>query len=83
MEATHKRIIDCDLLFLAKALDANLADFFPVFEPPHMLKEKLRSRRLMVNHASSGAPGKVHRNGHSPPIGSKLGRFKNWKPRST
>jgi len=83
MEATHKRITDCDILFLAKALDANLADLFPVYEPPEMLEDKIRSRRLMVNHASNGAPGKIHRNGHIPPIRSKLGRFKSWKPRST
>jgi transcriptional regulator with XRE-family HTH domain len=85
MEATHKRITDCDLLFLANALEANIADCFPIDATAEMLRDKIRSRRLMLGRVPAGAPGKIHRNGHCPQprFLSKVRRSKSWKPRST
>jgi transcriptional regulator with XRE-family HTH domain len=85
MEATHKRITDCDLLFLASALEANIADCFPIDATAEMLRDKIRSRRLMLDRVPPGSPGKIHRNGHCPRalVRSKLRRFKSWKPHTT
>jgi transcriptional regulator with XRE-family HTH domain len=85
MEATHKRITDCDVLFLACALEANMADCFPLDATAEMLRDKIRSRRLMLDRVPVGAPGKIHPNGHIPRalVRPKLGRFKSWKPRTT
>jgi len=56
LEATQKRIGDCDLLFLAKALDANIIDFFPLNVTAETLKGKIRSWRLIGNKSVDSPP---------------------------
>lgn len=47
MEITRKRITDCDLIFLAKALDVNITDFFSTTFSQQTLRSKIKSNRLM------------------------------------
>jgi transcriptional regulator with XRE-family HTH domain len=47
MEITRKRITDCDLVFLAKALDVNVTDFFPSTFSRKTLWSKIKSNRLL------------------------------------
>jgi transcriptional regulator with XRE-family HTH domain len=47
MEITRKRITDCDLIFLAKALDVSITDFFPATFSQQTLRSKIKSNRLM------------------------------------
>lgn len=53
MEVTRKRITDCDLIFLAKALDVSIADFFPTIFSPQHLRSRIKSNRLMTWRPSS------------------------------
>ena len=82
IEAAHKRITDCDLLFLAAALKANLSDCFPADAAPAILPDKIRSKRPMVNGAPNGTRGKIPRNGQIPPprFLSMFQRLNLWKP---
>jgi len=48
MEATEHRITDCDLVFLAKALDTDVADFFPD-GLTSKVRSKIHSYRLRTN----------------------------------
>jgi len=47
MEITRKRITDCDLVFLAKALNVSITDFFSAAFSPANVRSKIRSRRLI------------------------------------
>lgn len=47
MEITRKRITDCDLIFLAKALRVEITDLFPSTRSPRSLQPKIKSRRLI------------------------------------
>lgn len=47
METTTKRITDCDLIFLAKALDVKITDFFPATFSQQRLRPRIKSRRLI------------------------------------
>jgi transcriptional regulator with XRE-family HTH domain len=53
IEITQKRITDCDLIFLAKALDVSIADFFPTTFSQQNLRPKIKSNRLMRWEAPS------------------------------
>lgn len=46
METTAHRITDCDLVFLAKALEVNVIYFFPSTFTPETIHEKIHLRRL-------------------------------------
>jgi transcriptional regulator with XRE-family HTH domain len=46
METTAHRITDCDLIFLAKALEVNVIYFFPPVFTPETIHAKIHSRRL-------------------------------------
>lgn len=46
MEITAHRITDCDLIFLAKALEVNVIYFFPPALTPETVHAKIHSRRL-------------------------------------
>ncbi|HEX5400434.1 MAG TPA: helix-turn-helix transcriptional regulator, partial [Verrucomicrobiae bacterium] len=56
MEITRKRITDCDLIFLAKALDVNITDFFPTTFSQRTLRSKIKSNRLMAWRPASLRP---------------------------
>jgi transcriptional regulator with XRE-family HTH domain len=47
MEITTKRITDFDLIFLAKALEVKVTDFFPTAFSQENLRPKIKSRRLI------------------------------------
>ena len=51
MEITRKRITDCDLIFLAKALKVSITDFFPATFSQN-IRAKIKSSRLMRWQAS-------------------------------
>jgi hypothetical protein len=55
MEITQKRITDCDLIYLAKALNVNITDFFPSSFSPQNVRSKIKSRRLMRRQATSSS----------------------------
>ncbi len=59
MEITTKRITDCDLIFLAKALDVKISDFFPTTFSQQDLRPRIKSRRLMKLHLSRSRPKKT------------------------
>jgi len=55
MEITTKQITDCDLIFLAKALNVHIADFFPSSCSPQNVRSKIKSRRLIRRPAALSA----------------------------
>lgn len=61
MEITRKRITDCDLIFLAKALDVNITDFFPTTFSQKNLRSKIKSNRLMAWRPASPRPIRIAR----------------------
>ena len=56
MEATAHRITDCDLIFLAKALEVNVIYFFPPAFTPETVRAKIHSRRLKPIPANNFTP---------------------------
>jgi transcriptional regulator with XRE-family HTH domain len=55
MEITQKRISDCDLIFLAKALNVTITDFFPASVTPASIRAKINSRRSLAHLECSEA----------------------------
>jgi transcriptional regulator with XRE-family HTH domain len=55
IEITQKRITDCDLIYLAKALNVTIADFFPSSFSPQNVRSKIKSRRLMRRQITSSS----------------------------
>jgi len=47
MEVTRKRVTDCDLIYLAKALAVSINDFFPTTFSQQNLRPKIKSNRLV------------------------------------
>ena len=83
MECTELRITDCDLVFLAAALDANFSDFFPADVTVGTLPDKIQSHRLIHNHSTVQSPPEaqtVVKNGHSNFFGI-FRRFAFWNSR--
>ena len=56
METMQKRISDCDLIFLAKALNVTIADFFPLSLTPAVIRSKINLRRSIVRQLGSAKP---------------------------
>jgi transcriptional regulator with XRE-family HTH domain len=61
MEITQKRITDCDLIYLAKALNVNIADLFPSSVSPQNVRSKIKSRRLMRWKSASSSHSRPNR----------------------
>jgi transcriptional regulator with XRE-family HTH domain len=76
MEVTQKRITDCDLIFLAKALNVNIVEFFPASFTPEIVRTKVQSRRLMLWHPSFSRLPTVRA---AKSFLSKAGYFLRWK----
>jgi transcriptional regulator with XRE-family HTH domain len=54
MEVTQRRVTDCDLVFLAEALDVSVTNLFPPRFTPKAIRARIQSRRLIC-HGSKPA----------------------------
>ena len=74
MEITRKRITDCDLIFLAKALNVSITDFFPTLFLPQDLRSKIKSQRMIVRRVK---PSTLCRS--RAPVKTRLDFKEEWR----
>ena len=75
MESMQKRITDCDIIFLAEALDVTVADFFPTSLTPASIRVTINSRRSIVRQLGVSKSA-VHR-----PLPKRAHRIPPTSPR--
>ena len=64
MEVTRKRVTDGDLIFLAKALNVSIAEFFPLAVSENV-RSRIRSHRLILwQPTPSAQPQEATKPGH-------------------